>query len=95
MQKGERIDDFDKKFERYQLFYLTEKYDNGEAGYSFVYSGRGGDPLRYARYVELFPLKEGEKTLSMNKILKIESHVLYKKGELTGESIMESFIGNY
>jgi hypothetical protein len=31
--------------------------------------------------------------LDPNKILKISSHALYKRGNLTGEIILESFIG--
>ena len=38
---------------------------------------------------------ENEKFLDSDKILKIESHVLYKKWALTWEKVMETFIGNY
>jgi hypothetical protein len=40
-------------------------------------------------------VRDGETELPQDTILKIESHVLFKKGELTGEHVMESFIGNY
>jgi hypothetical protein len=41
------------------------------------------------------PVKENSEKLPTDKILKIESHVLYMKWAYTGEVIFESFIWNY
>lgn len=92
-QESQKLENewFDALFQKYQLFYLIDG-----ARYSFVYTGEHqGEPLRYARYIKLQPVTDGIDVLPLDKILKVESHVLYKKGALTGESIMETFIWNY
>jgi hypothetical protein len=50
----------------------------------------------FARYVEFSPIYESwadSKILDTNRIIKIASHALYKRGSLTGEIVLESFIG--
>lgn len=49
----------------------------------------------FARYIVFDVVHEWEKILPPNKILKVESHVLYMKGTKTGEVVLESFIWNY
>ena len=51
--------------------------------------------MRYARYLLLKPVLDEGSELPQQKILKVESHVLFQKGALTGDKVMESFIGNY
>jgi hypothetical protein len=94
VQTGNLSSDFDENFATFQLFYLTGKVE-WVTGFQYVYSWQGGEPLRYARYVLITPVRDEEKELPQDKILKIESHVLFKKGALTGENVMESFIGDY
>lgn len=53
------------------------------------------DPTVFSRYISFDVVKEWDKILPSNKILKIESHVLYMKGSTTWEVILESFIWNY
>jgi len=77
--------DFDKKFEEFQLYYHTGPYYNSRSNWppipeGFRYSHEENDhPLRFARYIILKSVMDGETELPQDKILKIESHVLYKK----------------
>lgn len=80
VQTLELSQDFEKNFQAAQLFYLT-----GDKAYAFVHTG-GGEPLRYARYLTLSPLQDTGGLLPSDKILKISSHVLYKKGDLEESS---------
>jgi prepilin-type N-terminal cleavage/methylation domain-containing protein len=78
--------EFATNFANYQLFYAT---GNGVFTYSY---DNGGEPLWYARYLLIKGLTDGGVALPEQEILKIESHILFKKGEMTGETVMESFI---
>ncbi len=49
----------------------------------------------FARYLSFDEVKEWDDVLPSDKILKIESHVLYMKWGNTGEVVFESFIWNY
>ncbi|MDR2540492.1 MAG: type II secretion system GspH family protein [Candidatus Peribacteria bacterium] len=93
IQTGKLTEDFDTNWENFQLFYATGT-ENPE--FSYHYTGNNnGQPLRYARYILVKTINEGNSTLPADKLLKIESHVLFRKGALTGDTVMESFIGNY
>jgi type II secretory pathway pseudopilin PulG len=84
---------FETDFQNFQLFYATGTDETPP--FQYVYTGVGGAPLRYARYVLIKPVIDEGTLLPTDKILKIESHVLFQKGSLTGEKVMETFIGNY
>ena len=49
----------------------------------------------FARYILFKTVKENDNLLPSDKILKIESHVLFMKWAYTGEVVFESFIWNY
>lgn len=49
----------------------------------------------FSRYIVFKPVIENGKMLPTDKILKIESHVLIRKGWYTWAVMLESFIGNY
>lgn len=55
----------------------------------------GGSPTYFARYVLFTGVVESWVVLPLDQLVKIESHVLYKKGSITGEVVLESFIWNY
>ena len=67
----------------------------------FAYcSGNAGEPTFFARYlsftwVDLSGYDGNLQLLPTDKILKVESHVLYKKWHKTGDIVFESFIWNY
>ncbi|MDR0860645.1 MAG: type II secretion system GspH family protein [Candidatus Peribacteria bacterium] len=92
IQTGELSEDFETNWENFQLFYAT---GTENPAFSYRYTEYNGQPLRYARYLLVKSINENESPLPANKLLKIESHVLFKKGALTGDTVMESFIGNY
>lgn len=49
----------------------------------------------FSRYIVLTWIKENWQILPTDKILKLESHVLFSKWSKTWEVVLESFIGNY
>lgn len=55
----------------------------------------GGEETYFARYISFTWVVENWNLLDVDKILKVESHVLYKKSWFTGEVVLESFIWNY
>ena len=83
-------DDFDKAFNDYQIY----KHTNND---TFVYNHtkENGEETWFARYIVIKGVDSNEWELDRNKLLKIESHVLYKKWIFKWEKVMETFIGNY
>lgn len=75
-----------------ELYTGTLEWENWFAYYHYVpqeeFPSKG-----FARIIEFSPLKEGETVLDTNKIMKVASRVLYKRGSSTGEVLLESFIG--
>lgn len=49
----------------------------------------------FSRYILFKPLVDAGKTLPIQDVLKVESHVLYVKWATTGEIILESIIGKH
>lgn len=89
VEQSQLAENFDQNFEAHQLYYIT-----GDQNFQYTYWPEW-DPTRYARYLLIESVLDEETSLSSGQILKIESHVLYRKGHLTGENVMESFIWNY
>lgn len=54
-----------------------------------------GEETNFARYIRFLPIKDGDSTLDTDKIIKVESHVMYQRWSSIWEVILESFIGNY
>lgn len=52
-------------------------------------------PTAFARYIVLTGVVEKGKILPIDRIAKIESHVLFMKGIKTWDVVLESFIWNY
>ena len=86
----EKDDDFDNIFENYQIY---KHLDND----TFLYNHTKGDGEEtwYARYIIIKPFNPAEWKIKDIKLLKIESHVLYKKWIFKWEKLMETFIWNY
>lgn len=94
-------EDFDTLFESNKLCMYTWDIgqDIGMSWYSYC-SEDGWEPTFFARYISftwinLSGYQESLEVLPMDKILKVESHVLYKKGHKTWDLVFESFIWNY
>lgn len=89
------IYDFDDMFERYQIYAHTWKVINGETGFYYNYTWRDEEKTWFARFLVITWVVDEWKIIDKKKLLKIESHVLYKKWALTWEKVMETFIWNY
>lgn len=89
--------DFDAIFSGYQIYFHTwNKLDNATWFY-YDYNWTEEEKTWFARYLIItwVVYDESNKILDEKKLLKIESHVLYRKWSLTWEKMMETFIWNY
>ena len=94
-ETGSLDDDFDAIFSWFQLFLNTwNDVLNGNTWFVYSYSGKEEQWTRFARYLVITWVVADE-PLDKDTLLKVESHVLYKKWHLTWEKVMETFIGNY
>ena len=89
-------ENFDEIFEKYQIYKHINHDDN-----TFVYNhvecedeeeSEWCEATWFARYIVI---KTVEWVNSDDNLLKIESHVLYRRWGLQWEKVMETFIGNY
>lgn len=91
-EPAEKKETFEENFKAFYLELYTGDSENTLAYYH--HSPQNELPSKgFARILEFSPIKEWEAELDPNKILKITSHVLYKRGSSTGEVVLESFIG--
>ena len=61
----------------------------------YSYCSEWWEPTFFARYLSFSQVNVSNGSLPNDKILKVESHVLYKKWYKTGDLVFESFIWNY
>jgi hypothetical protein len=87
--------DFDSDFEKFQIYFHTWSVINGETWFIYDYDWTDEEKTRFARYIQIKDVDSGEWKIDPDKLLKIESHVLFKKWALTWEKVMETFIWNY
>ena len=97
LETGSLDGDFDKNFSGYQIYFHTWDISEWITGYRFNHEWADEDEgTWFARYLLItWVVAEDNTPVDANKLLKIESHVLYKKWYLTGEKVMETFIWNY
>ena len=89
-------DNFDANFTWFQIYFHTWDVLNDSTWFRYDYTWSEEEATRFARYLLItWVVAENEAQIDKDKLLKIESHVLYKKWYLTWEKIMETFIGNY
>lgn len=86
-------DDFDKNFENFQIYFHNSL--NGTTWFRYDYDPDDGEQTWFARYLVVKWVDDDGDPLDSEKILKIESHVLYQRWTITWEKVMETFIGNY
>ena len=82
---------FDDRFENSKIYFHTW-YIGNETWFWYDYDSTNGKETWFARYLVIDTVNWVDDS---DKLLKIQSYVLYKKGYLTWEKIMETFIGNY
>lgn len=87
-------DNFEDNFKDYQIYFHTWNVD-GEFGFIYDYTWTEEEKTWFARYLVVTWIVEDEVSINKDKILKVESHVLYKKWSFTWEKVMETFIWNY
>ena len=89
-------DDFDERFSWFQIYFHTWDVLNDSTWFRYDYTWDAEEATRFARYLLItWVVAENGAQIDKDKLLKIESHVLYKKWYLTWEKVMETFIGNY
>ena len=91
------IQDFTWMFEAYQIYVHTWLLNNNTWFY-YDYDSENGERTWFARYLVITWVVYNENDnhpIDKQKLLKIESHVLYKRWTLTWEKVMETFIWNY
>lgn len=70
---------------------------SGSAKFPIQYYATGiwGMPTSFARYILFTWVVENGVVMPKDKLIKVESHVLYHRWTTTGEVVLESFIWNY
>jgi len=88
---------FDELFEKNKLYYYTgEIWEHIMFWYGYGQDEWTWAEIPYARYISFDLVKDGpQNVLPQDKILKVESHVLYRKWWYQWEIVLESFMGNF
>lgn len=94
-EKSSLNDDFDNNLKNFQIYLHTWSKLNSFSGYLYNHNEDNGEETGFARYIKIVWVTDWGKEIGSDKLLKIESHVLYKRWYLTGEKVMETFIWNY
>ena len=89
------IQNFTWMFNDYQIYIHT--WMNNMTGFYYDYTWEENEKTWFARYLVItwVVYDENNNVINKDNLLKIESHVLYKKWTLTWEKVMETFIWNY
>lgn len=89
-------DDFDENLNWFQIYLHTWNALNNWTGFRYDYLWSEDEKTWFARYLIItWVIADDGKIVDTNKLLKIESHVLYKRWILTWEKVMETFIWDY
>lgn len=88
--------DFETDFNNFQIYFHNSWSIIGEeTWFIYDYTWNDDEKTRFAKYLIITGVTEWSTNIDTDKLLKIESHVLYKKWTLTWEKIMETFMWNY
>ena len=85
-------DDFDDKLNNFQIYLHTWSFVDWTTGYYYDNEWIDDEKTWFARYLVISSVTWINHD---DDLLKIESHVLYQRGYLTWEKVMETFIWNY
>ncbi len=78
-----------------RLYYTTGDVAGTEL-FRYGYQAMEEDQMSvFSRYISFDVVREWDKILPPNKLLKATSHVLYMRGSKTGEVVLETVIGDY
>ncbi len=89
---NDNTDSFELKYEQNKLFLYQKDWISW---YGNELTTLSWQETPFARYLSFYEVKEWTETLPRDKIMKVQSHVLYIKWWKTWEVIFESFISNY
>lgn len=87
--------DFYSDFDNYQIYFHTWVTLNGETWFLYNYTWSKDDKTWFARYLLITWIVADWWDVDKDKLLKVESHVLYQRWAITWEKVMETFIWNY
>ena len=95
VKTADLYDDFDQNLSWFQIYFHTGTKLNGETWFIYDYTWTEDEKTWFARYLLITWVVDNGSVLPKDKILKVESHVLYQRWAITWEKVMETFIGNY
>ena len=95
IEKTTLHEDFDQNLSWFQIYFHSWNALNGETWFRYDYVWNKDEKTWFARYLLITWVVDNGKILPKDKILKVESHVLYQRWAITWEKVMETFIGNY
>ena len=88
--------DFDENLNKFQIYLHTWNALNGTTWFRYDYNWSEDEKTWFARYLVItWVVDEDWWVLPKDKILKVESHVLYQRWSITWEKVMETFIWEY
>jgi len=95
VKTGNLADDFDQNLSWFQIYFHTGTKLNGETWFRYDYIWTEDEKTWFARYLLITWVVADWWNVDKDKLLKVESHVLYQRWSITWEKVMETFIGNY
>jgi prepilin-type N-terminal cleavage/methylation domain-containing protein len=95
IEKANLHGDFDQNLSWFQIYFHTGTKLNGETWFRYDYTWTEDEKTWFARYLLITWVVDNGSVLLKDKILKVESHVLYQRWAITWEKVMETFFGNY
>lgn len=96
VETGSLDGNFNENFSKYQIYFHTWNIVEWITWYLYDHAWNDDERTWFARYLLItWVVAEDGNAVDTDKLLKIESHVLYKKWYLTGEKVMETFMWNY
>ncbi len=97
VEKAVLYENFDDNLSWFQIYLHTWTELNNKTWFRYDYKWSEDEKIWFARYLLItWVVSEDWHTIiDKDKLLKIESHVLYQKWAITWEKVMETFIWNY
>lgn len=90
IEKSKLKDNFFEMFSENQIY-----FHNDSDKFYYDHNSENGEETFFARYLIIKEVTENWESLPKDKILKVESHVLYRKWWLMWDKVMETFIWDY
>ena len=95
IEKATLHEDFEQNLSWFQIYFHSWNALNGETWFRYDYVWNEDEKTWFARYLLITWVVNNGEILPKDKILKVESHVLYQRWAITWEKVMETFIWEY